>query len=138
MAGTLTLLRWYRNAVMGELVAGPGWKKAVCRRGALGSRTRGHHSQSCCEHGEAGENFCEAQTVPPREKDSSHTTLHKAITMLSSGSWAVCKLCPGLSTQADFGGVSGGPGSAASVQPGAGDPGLQTRPPPTVSGQGCI
>lgn len=96
-----------------------------------------NHSQSCCEHGEAGENFCEAQTVPPREKDSSPTTLHKAITMLSSGSWAVCKLCPGLSTQADFGGVSGGPGSAASVQPGAGDPGLQTRPPPTVSGQGC-
>lgn len=125
-----------------EMLLWGNWQQAQGGRGqpadgvpwALGPED--NHSQSCCEHGEAGGNFCEAQTVPPREKDSSQTTLHKAITMLSSGSWAVCRVCPGLSAQADFGGVSGGPGSSAAVQPGAGDPGLPTCPPPTVSDQG--
>lgn len=93
--------------------------------------------RSCCKHCKAGENPCEAQTVPPREMDGGQSALHGEITMSSSGSSALCRVCPGLCAQADFGGLSGGQAALWPCSLGQGTQELQTLPPPTVSGQGC-
>lgn len=123
MAGTLTLLRWYRNA-MGELVAGPGGRRLGRVPWALGPED--NHSQSCCEHGEAGENS--VKPVPPREGQPHHSSQgnhHVVFRQLGC-----LQLCPGLSTsrQRLRRRVSGGPGSQDPCSLGQGTPGIADPP----------